>query len=141
MSPWDAKSNNRRDPSDCSLAGFPGPMVSPTDDKVIVLGDSSMVDGWVTVTVAVALIEPDFNVLPLIAKHFKSRYADQQFLIFDQKRSYGIFYDLERVEFVTLDFDDQQLKEALHQEEKHYDKMWQDYFVSTGIKNRINKNM
>jgi len=89
----------------------------------------------------VALIEPDFNVLPLIAKHFKSRYADQQFLIFDQKRSYGIFYDLERVEFVTLDFDDQQLKEALHQEEKHYGKMWQDYFVSTGIKSRINKKL
>jgi len=41
-------------------------MVSPTDDKVIVLGDSSMVDGWVTVTVAVALIEPEDAMIVVV---------------------------------------------------------------------------
>ena len=38
-----------------------------------------------------AKIEPDFNVLPLIRKHFKERYADQKWMIFDLKRHYGIF--------------------------------------------------
>ncbi|RXG18434.1 putative DNA metabolism protein [Leeuwenhoekiella aestuarii] len=89
----------------------------------------------------VAIIEPDFNVLPLIAKHFKNRYADQQFVIYDRSRSYGIFYDLNSVQFIELDFNDTVLKEALHDEEKHYDEMWQDYFISTGIKSRINKKL
>ena len=91
--------------------------------------------------VYVAIIEPDFNVLPLIARHFKNRYADQQFVIYERKRNYGIFYDLNTVELIELDFDDAVLKEALHDEEMHYDKMWQDYFISTGIKRRINKKL
>ena len=91
--------------------------------------------------VYVAIIEPDFNVLPLIARHFKNRYADQQFVIYERKRNYGIFYDLNTVELIELDFDDAVLKEALHDEEMHYDKMWQDYFISTGIKSRINKKL
>src|SRR5215213_3603788 len=33
-----------------------------------------------------AICQPDFNVLPLIEKHFKSRYADQRWLIYDSKR-------------------------------------------------------
>ncbi|MGY0039833.1 TIGR03915 family putative DNA repair protein [Pedobacter sp. NJ-S-72] len=42
-------------------------------------------------------IDPDFNVLPLIAAHFKNRYADQQWIIYDLKRDYGLFYDLQKV--------------------------------------------
>lgn len=41
-----------------------------------------------------AAIEPDFNVLPLINSHFKSRYADQKWIIYDLKRNFGIAYDL-----------------------------------------------
>jgi len=88
-----------------------------------------------------AIIEPDFNVLPLIVKHFKNRYADQQFIIYDRMRSYGIFYDLKAVQFIALDLDDAVLKDALHEEEVQYDKMWQDYFIATGIKSRINKKL
>ena len=50
-----------------------------------------------------ATVEPDFNVLPLNAKHFKNRYADQKWCIYDLKRNYGIFYDLENVEIIQLD--------------------------------------
>ena len=89
----------------------------------------------------IALVAPDFNVLPLIAKHFKNRYADQQFVIVDHKRNYGIYYDLKSITFVTLDFDANNLKDGLHEEEQYYDEMWQDYFISTGIKSRINKKL
>ena len=49
-----------------------------------------------------ANIEPDFDVLPLISKHFRDRYADQQWLIYDVKRKYGIYYNLDHVEMVSF---------------------------------------
>ena len=51
-----------------------------------------------------AVIEPDFNVLPLLIAHFKNRYADQRWLIYDGKRKYGIYYTLETVEMIELTF-------------------------------------
>ncbi|RYE24932.1 MAG: DNA metabolism protein, partial [Sphingobacteriales bacterium] len=50
-------------------------------------------------------IEPDFNVLPVILPHFKKRYADQHWLIYDLKRKYGIYYNKETevVDEITLE--------------------------------------
>ena len=45
-----------------------------------------------------ATIEPDFDVLPLIAAHFTKRYADQRWLIYDKRRRYGLYYDLTRTD-------------------------------------------
>jgi hypothetical protein len=33
-----------------------------------------------------SLVRPDFNVLPLIQPHFKRRYQDQRWLIYDEQR-------------------------------------------------------
>lgn len=44
-----------------------------------------------------SLVRPDFNVLPLIERHFKARYQDQSWLIYDEKRKYGIYYDLQQL--------------------------------------------
>ena len=41
--------------------------------------------------------------MPLIITHFKNRYADQRWIIYDLKRHYGIFYDLNKVEEITLE--------------------------------------
>ena len=38
-----------------------------------------------------AIVQPDFNVLPLIISHFKERYADQRWLIYDVRRKYGLY--------------------------------------------------
>ena len=90
----------------------------------------------------IALIEPDYNVLPLISRHFKNRYADQVFMIYDLKRGYGIYYDLNKVDFIVLDEANlDNLKQILHEEESWFDAMWQDYFKSTGIKSRINMKL
>ncbi|MGB5237895.1 MAG: TIGR03915 family putative DNA repair protein [Flavobacteriaceae bacterium] len=40
-----------------------------------------------------AYIEPDFNVLPLITKHFRSSQDICPWIIYDRKRKYGIYYD------------------------------------------------
>ena len=92
-----------------------------------------------------AKIEPDFNVLPLIRKHFKERYADQKWMIFDLKRHYGIFYDLKEVHFFTPDSSQLQnfrnSEKFHHDEEKKYQKLWQRYFVKTGIPERKNMKL
>ncbi|NNE75983.1 MAG: DNA metabolism protein [Pricia sp.] len=90
-----------------------------------------------------ANIEPDFDVLPLISKHFRSRYADQQWLIYDVKRKYGIFYDLQKVELITLDLQNilvnrTHRSEHVSEEDYSYQDLWNNYFKSTNIKARIN---
>ncbi len=93
-----------------------------------------------------ANIEPDFDVLPLISKHFKSRYADQEWIIYDIKRSYGLYYNLKSVEIISLDLKEIHansiLKSSVFSEtEYHYQQLWNDYFRSTNIKSRINKKL
>ena len=93
-----------------------------------------------------ANIEPDFDVLPLISKHFKSRYADQKWIIYDLKRNYGLFYDLEKVDIIHLtlpeDFDATKTsKDFFAEEELEFQTLWQDYFESTNIPSRKNMNL
>ena len=40
-----------------------------------------------------AYIEPEFNVLPLITKHFRSSQDICPWIIYDRKRKYGIYFD------------------------------------------------
>jgi probable DNA metabolism protein len=91
-------------------------------------------------------IDPDFNVLPLIMKHFKDRYADQQWIIYDIKRHYGLFYDLEKVEEINFSFESQQsmMKPGASQlsgNEELYAVLWKDYFKSTNIVARKNTKL
>lgn len=93
-----------------------------------------------------ATIEPDFNVLLLISRHFKRRYADQKWLIYDLKRDYGIYYDLEKVDIINLllpqDFDaTKTAAEFFAAEEMEFQTLWQDYFESTNIKARKNMKL
>lgn len=38
-----------------------------------------------------AAIEPDYNVISLAVNHFKDRFADQKWLIYDMKRKFGFY--------------------------------------------------
>ncbi len=51
-------------------------------------------------------IAPDFDVLPLLSKHFRSRYTDKPWIIYDTKRNYGLYYNLSGVELIGLDLTD-----------------------------------
>ena len=93
-----------------------------------------------------AIIQPDYNVLPLILPHFKNRYADQRWLIYDAMRKYGIYYDLHQVTEVQIDFStDMQNKTALagiyDEKENLYQTLWQQYFSSVNIKARKNTKL
>lgn len=93
-----------------------------------------------------AMVEPDFDVLPLNAKHFKNRYADQKWLIYDIKRRYGIYYDLEKVERVILELSTEinnKTQSSLYftSEELEFQKLWSNYFKSSNIASRKNMKL
>ncbi len=93
-----------------------------------------------------AVIEPDINVLPLIKKHFCERYADQQWLIYDTKRKYGLYFDKQQVHFVTMSFETatgsgKDLRNAYSEQEELYQKLWQRYFSSINIAARKNMKL
>lgn len=90
-----------------------------------------------------ALIEPDFNVLPLISTHFKDRYADQLWIIYDVKRQYGLHYDKSTVREIVFDksIDVKQLEAVCSTEEQLYDRLWKRYFQSTNIVERKNTKL
>ncbi|MCJ8211114.1 TIGR03915 family putative DNA repair protein [Mucilaginibacter sp. RS28] len=91
-----------------------------------------------------AAIEPDFNVLPMLIRHFKNRYADQKWIIFDIRRNYGIYYDLHDTQFISLDFatvNPGNVISAYDEQEGLYQTLWKNYFNSVNIPARKNSKL
>lgn len=95
-----------------------------------------------------ASISPDFNVLPLIVRHFERRYADQRWAIYDASRRYGVYYDLKQTSFVQLEnpgvTPKQQGKLSADQydeNETRYQMLWQVYFDHVNIPERKNPKL
>ncbi|RYY99521.1 MAG: DNA metabolism protein [Chitinophagaceae bacterium] len=91
-------------------------------------------------------IEPDHDVLPLIAPHFTKRYADQRWLIYDGRRRYGLYYDGERTETVEVRFDEAvgggwSAAPVYEESELLYQQLWQQYFKSVNIPARKNTKL
>ena len=93
-----------------------------------------------------AIVAPDFNVLPLISLHFTKRYADQRWMIYDEKRKYGLFYDLHSTQMIEVDFVDHanyvgSVAEIFDETETLYQDLWRNYFDSVNIKARKNPKL
>lgn len=91
-----------------------------------------------------AAIEPDFNVLPLLIKHFRNRYADQKWIIYDIRRNYGLYYDLHDTQFISLDFatvNPGNVISAYNDDEAVYQDLWRNYFTSVNIPARKNTKL
>lgn len=43
-------------------------------------------------------INPDFNVLPLLAKRFRNELGNRAWILYDRKRNYGFHYDTETLQ-------------------------------------------
>jgi len=91
-------------------------------------------------------IDPDFNVLPLLVNHFKNRYADQKWIIYDLRRHYGFVYDLTKVEEIHLAPEgEKNLKKPgtarMSDKEEEYAALWKNYFNSTNIPARKNTRL
>jgi len=91
-----------------------------------------------------AVMDPAYNVLPLTARFFKIRYADQQWIIYDVKREYGLYYDLKAVE--TVHFDQLPVElgtgklstDKLDESEIVFQDLWKDYLKAVTIRERLN---
>jgi probable DNA metabolism protein len=90
-------------------------------------------------------VEPDFNVLPLLIRHFKNRYADQKWIIYDIKRGYGLYYDLHDIQYISLDFSEvnnpANVITAFSHDESIYQHLWKNYFTSVNIVSRKNTRL
>jgi len=88
----------------------------------------------------IALVNPDFNVLPLLPPHFTQRYPAFRWLIYDTKRRYGLYYEPNQYRFMTLATAQQQTlsERLLTTSEKDYQHLWQTYFRSVDIPERRN---
>ena len=91
-----------------------------------------------------AVMDPEYNVLPLTARFFKTRYADQQWIIYDVRRNYGLYYDLKTVE--TVNFEElpvvsgtgQLSSDKLDEYETAFQILWKDYLKAITIRERLN---
>jgi probable DNA metabolism protein len=90
---------------------------------------------------------PMYDVLPLCIPHFRDRFADQNWIIYDLKRNYGFLYDLKtvtRIVFDDLKVNPQtgQLHQSLQAEdERLFQKLWKQYFKSICIEERRNEKV
>ncbi len=90
-----------------------------------------------------AVVEPDFNVLPLIVEFFKNRFADQDWLIYDLRRNYGFHYSANEINEVSGNIKDTipnpyELELNIDPKELEYQHLWSTYFKSTNIEARKN---
>ena len=90
-------------------------------------------------------MEPLYDVFPLTIRHFRDRFADQKWLIYDVKRHYGYYYDGKEVNEITFADPKQthlqtgKLDESLlDKNEKLFQTLWKSYFKSICIKERLN---
>ena len=94
-----------------------------------------------------AAMEPMYNVLPLVTSHFKDRFADQKWLLYDLKREYGYYYYLTEVSEVRFDNKDSHLLSGIlndnlmAEDEKIFQRLWKEYFKAITIRERINPRL
>jgi probable DNA metabolism protein len=84
-----------------------------------------------------AMIEPEYRVLPLLTDFFSARFACQNWIIHDLRRSEAIVYSRERVEWRLLELEvtDKPIYSRL---EEDFRRLWQGYFSNLAIKERHN---
>ena len=93
------------------------------------------------------VVAPDHDVLPLITDHFRDRFNDQPWLIYDARRHYGYYYDGHEVARITFDDEssvpfslaDGKLRDdVLSDNDRLLQDLWRTYFQAICIRERTN---
>ena len=82
-----------------------------------------------------AKIVPQYDVLPLVILHFKARFSDQEWVLFDPERAYGFYYDLKEV--ISFTPTDKNFGKT-NQPSDDYEQLWKTYFQHINITERKN---
>ena len=91
-----------------------------------------------------APIDPDNDIVKLLAPHFRSRFADQEWVIYDVRRKYGIWYNKEKVQEVQFNKPSFDLtsgyirQQSSDLDEEYYRTLWQHYYDAINILERQN---
>ncbi len=93
-----------------------------------------------------ASVAPECNALPIVINHFTDRFADQKWVIYDVRRHYGFYYDLNSTVEITLEDDTHLLsgkldEQLMAQDEHYFQELWKGYFGAMAIKERINQRL
>jgi probable DNA metabolism protein len=89
-----------------------------------------------------AEIAPDHCILPLITTHFKTRMADQDWVIHDSKRHIAAVYSSKRQQCVLTSFSNEQLQHCtLSDSEKIFASLWSNYHKTLAISERTNNRL
>jgi len=94
-----------------------------------------------------AAIEPDHDIVSLLAPHFARRYGSQPWVIYDRRRDKGIFWKKPDMHEITLT--DKQFNtitgDILHQikseDEDLYRSLWKAYYKAISIPERKNTRL
>ena len=84
-----------------------------------------------------AEIEPDHNILPLIIKHFKRRFSDQNFIIHDIKREEAIVYNKEEAIITELSKENGEKFNSITYD-NDFESLWKTFYDSVNIEERKN---
>lgn len=85
--------------------------------------------------IAFAAIDPDFDVLPLLGSYFTKQYPNQEWVIYDTARTYGIHFNQKQLCEVSLDFVEEaapgQLPRVVEPTEgQAFQQLWKEYLNS-----------
>lgn len=82
-------------------------------------------------------IEPDHNILGLLAPHFVSRLSNENWIIHDLKRNIAVFYN--KKEWILTPYNKKNLDNFIIKEEPElYESLWKDFFETIAIADRVN---
>ena len=85
-----------------------------------------------------AEIEPKYDIVNLLTSHFRARFANERWAIYDSKRKYGIHYDGREVNTITIP-DLQSLKNSIPPDTMM--ELWKDYYKAVSIQERENPKL
>ncbi len=92
-----------------------------------------------------AAMEPRYNVLPLMVEHFRDRFGSRQWVLYDARRRYGLFFDGAECREMTMDEaclrNGSLAPELLAEGEDLLQRMWQGYFAAAAVRERTNPTL
>lgn len=92
------------------------------------------------------IAEPEFDLLPLVSKHFRSNFSDRQWIIYDIKRNYGLYFNLNTIQLMSLDsknimINARSLQNLIETDKSNSLEVWNTYFTKNSIKSLISNKL
>ncbi|WP_290726815.1 TIGR03915 family putative DNA repair protein [Fibrobacter sp. UBA2449] len=87
----------------------------------------------------VSKIDPKYDVLLLIEPHFRNRFSNENWVIYDERRKYALLHDRTGESRVVTLPDATALTDAIRSDS--FTQLWQDYYKSIAIKERENPKL